>query len=89
MKLKALFVSFAAALFLLAAPIAWAGSVNINTATVEQLQDVKGIGPKTAEAIVAYRDEHGQFSSLDDLVHVAHIGEKTLAQIRDELTTGD
>lgn len=59
--------------------------VDINTATVEQLQAVNGIGKKTAAEIVAYREAHGLFKSVDALVHVKGIGEKKLEQIRDSI----
>ncbi len=65
-----------------------AGKLNVNTATVEQLQDVKGIGSKTAAAIVAYRKEHGAFGSLDELTGVKGIGEKRLEKLRGALTVG-
>ena len=70
--------------------IAQAGeAVNINTATAAQLQSVKGIGVKTAAAIVAYREAHGDFSSLDAITGVKGIGAKKLAKIRDAITLGD
>jgi competence protein ComEA len=56
--------------------------VNINTADVEELATIPGIGPKTAEAIVAYRNDNGQFKKVDDLIDVKGIGEKKLEQIR-------
>ncbi len=63
--------------------------IDINTAGVEQLQSVRGIGPKTAAAIVHYRSEHGLFEEVDDLEHVKGIGKKKLEAIKDELTVGD
>ena len=63
--------------------------VNVNTATVEQLETVKGIGPKTAAAIVSYRTEHGDFSSVDGLTAVKGIGDKKLQKIAGSLTVGD
>lgn len=73
----------------LAIGMAWAGeAVNINTASAEQLQKVHGIGAKTAELIVAYRNDHGPFQSIDELTHVKGIGKKTLEKIGAELTTG-
>ncbi|MDQ6988386.1 MAG: helix-hairpin-helix domain-containing protein [Mariprofundaceae bacterium] len=65
---------------------AFAGGININAATSEQLQEVKGIGPKTADAIVAYRDEYGKFANLESLTAVKGIGDKKLAKIQDSLT---
>jgi len=59
--------------------------VNINTASSEQLQSVKGIGEKTAAAIIAYRESHGAFKAVDDLVRVKGIGDKKLDYIDDAL----
>jgi len=61
-------------------------AIDVNMAGVEQLQEVKGIGPKTAAAIVAYREEHGNFKSVEALTGVKGIGEKKLKKIEDELT---
>ena len=60
--------------------------MNLNTADSETLQTVPGIGPVTAEAIVTYRQEHGPFLSLSDLVAVPGIGDSTLQQIQPYLT---
>ena len=69
--------------------VAQAGeAVNINTATAAQLEHVKGIGEKTAAAIVAYREAHGDFTSLDAITGVKGIGAKKLAKIRDAITLG-
>ena len=56
--------------------------VNINTATASQLEALPGVGPSTAEAIIAYRSEHGPFTSVDDLASVKGIGPSKLAQIK-------
>lgn len=56
--------------------------VNINRATVDELMELPGIGPKTARLIVAYRAERGGFRSLKDLKEVKGIGDKTLEQLR-------
>lgn len=61
------------------------GKVNINTADESLLQSVSGIGPSKASKIVAYREKNGKFKSVDDLVNVSGIGEKTLASIKDQL----
>ncbi len=73
---------------LVALPVQAGDKVNINTATAQEFQSVKGIGPKTADAIVAYRDKHGTFNSVDDLEEVKGIGKKSLIKFRDELTVG-
>ncbi|MDD3609274.1 MAG: helix-hairpin-helix domain-containing protein [Halothiobacillaceae bacterium] len=70
----------------LAPMLAWAAPVDVNTADAVALEQVKGIGPKKAEAIVKYRQEHGPFQSLDDLVKVPGIGDKSLEGLRDQLT---
>jgi len=87
MELKQLLAAFFLAIMMITTP-AFAGDhmVDINSATVEQLQDVKGIGDKTAMAIVAYRNEHGAYKDVDSLLHVKGIGEKKLAKIKDSLT---
>lgn len=61
------------------------GRIDLNTATSEELQTVKGIGPVTAERILAHRTAIGRFTSVDQLLDVKGIGAKTLAKIRDEV----
>lgn len=56
--------------------------IDINKADIEMLTQLPGIGPKTAEAIIAYRKDVGQFKSLEDLVEVKGIGPKKLEKIR-------
>ncbi|RKQ88967.1 helix-hairpin-helix domain-containing protein [Brockia lithotrophica] len=56
--------------------------VNLNTAGVEELMRLPGIGPTRAQDIVAYREEHGPFRSVDEVQNVAGIGPKTFAKIR-------
>ncbi len=58
------------------------GCVNINTATLEQLTALPGIGPVTAGKIIAHRSENGPFESTEDLLAVNGIGPKKLARIR-------
>jgi len=64
-------------------------AVNINTATPSELEKVHGIGPAKARAIVEYRQQHGAFKSVDDLVKVKGFGEATVNKLRDYLTVGD
>jgi len=59
-----------------------AQKVNINSATVEQLEALPHIGPKTAVRIVEYRKSHGRFNSVDELLVIKGIGEKRLQKIR-------
>lgn len=60
--------------------------ININTATIEQLDSLPGIGPSKAEAIITYRDENGKFNSTDDLEKVPGIGKKTLDSLSEYIT---
>lgn len=75
---------FAAALSPLC--VAAAGTVDLNSADAAALEGVKGIGPARAAAIVQYRDKHGPFASVDDLVKVPGIGDKSIVQLRDQLS---
>ena len=61
------------------------GMVNINTATLEELQTIKGIGKKKAEAILQYRKEHGAFRTKEDLLQVKGIGKKALEAIESQV----
>lgn len=60
--------------------------VNLNTATKEQLCQINGIGDKKADLILQYRQEHGQFTSLDELKEINGFGEKTVAKLKDSLS---
>lgn len=62
------------------------GIVNINLANQVELETLPGIGPSTALSIIAYRDEFGQFESVEELLNVSGIGEQTLADIKDYIT---
>ncbi len=68
------------------APGVAAGLVNINTAGATELEALPGIGEVLAATIVAYRDEHGPFVSVDQLEDVSGIGPSTLEEIRDLVT---
>ncbi len=56
--------------------------LNINTASAEELQTLPSIGPQTAQKIIKYREEHGDFTSVDALTGVKGIGEKTLEKLK-------
>ena len=62
-----------------------AEKININTAPIEQLVELKGVGEKTAQHIIEYREKK-KFETVDELIKVRGIGEKTLAKMRDQIT---
>lgn len=62
--------------------------ININTATAQELTALPGIGPVLAERIVAYRDTHGPYTQLTDLMKVDGIGTKRMEQLLDLITLG-
>ncbi|MCS5499150.1 ComEA family DNA-binding protein [Cnuibacter physcomitrellae] len=59
------------------------GPVDLNRATAAELDELPRIGPATAQRIIDYREEHGPFTSVDDLLEVPGIGDKTLDGLRD------
>ncbi|WP_244929178.1 helix-hairpin-helix domain-containing protein [Nocardioides sp. W7] len=60
--------------------------VNLNTATVTELELLPEVGPVTAQAIVTWRDEHGGFTAVQELLEIDGIGDKTLATITPHVT---
>lgn len=59
--------------------------VRMNYATQEEVETLSGIGPSKAQAIIQYREEHGLFNSVEDLLNISGIGEKTLEKIKDDI----
>jgi competence protein ComEA len=59
--------------------------INLNTATLEQLDTLDGVGPSTAQKILDYRTEHGGFTAIEELDQISGIGEKRLAALRERV----
>ncbi len=86
---KAIVLLVAISILTAFAPSIWAqdtDKININTATVEQITQLKGIGQSYAERVIKYRDENGTFKTPDDIMKVPGIGQKTFAQNKDRIT---
>lgn len=62
------------------------GKINLNKATEAELETLSGIGPAKATAIIEYREANGSFKTIEDLMLVSGIGEKTFEKIADQLT---
>jgi competence protein ComEA len=70
------------------APVPANDRINLNTAGVEELVTLPGIGRVYAERIVEYRTKNGPFKRVEDLLNVRGVGEKTFEKIKDRLTVG-
>ncbi|TKD70407.1 hypothetical protein FBF83_13195 [Pseudalkalibacillus hwajinpoensis] len=57
--------------------------ISINTADLNELQELPGIGPSKAEAIIQYREENGAFKAIEELQNISGIGEKTFEKLKD------
>ena len=62
------------------------GKININTASVDELKNLTGIGDKKAKDIISYREKNGKFNSIEDIMKVNGIGESAFAQIKEDIT---
>jgi competence protein ComEA len=69
-----------------AAEASASGPLNLNTATVSQLEALPGIGRSTAERILEYRDKSGGFKKIEDLMNVRGIGEKSFLKLKPLIT---
>ena len=75
-----------AAVFMLAGSLAFAGPVNVNTADAQTISDeLNGVGLTRAQAIVEYREKNGPFRTVEELLKVKGIGERTLELNRDNI----
>jgi competence protein ComEA len=63
-----------------------ASPVNLNTATAEQLATIPGVGVKTAERIIEYRQKNGGFKKVEDLMNVSGVGEKSFLKMKPLIT---
>jgi competence protein ComEA len=68
--------------------VAAATTVNINTASAAELESLPGVGARTAQRIVEYRQKNGSFKKVEELMNVQGIGEKSFLKIKDRLTVG-
>jgi len=57
-------------------------AVNLNTATIDQLEELPGVGPATAQRILDYRQKNGSFKKVEDLMNVKGIGEKSFLKLK-------
>ena len=81
--MKIVLIAFIALLTLSFSAIA---AVNINTATKEELETLKGVGPSKSQAIIDYRKKNGAFKSADDLNNVPGFGDKTTAKLKSSIS---
>jgi competence ComEA-like helix-hairpin-helix protein len=63
-------------------------NININTATQEELAQLKGIGANLAQRVIEYRDQHGPFEKIEDILKVKGLGEKFLEENNDRISVG-
>ncbi len=76
------------AVAIVAEPASGVARININTASAIELEALPGVGEVTAGRIVAFREEHGPYRSIDDLIHVTGISTRTIEGLRDLATVG-
>ncbi len=69
-------------------PVFAADAIDINTADKATLMEIKGVGEKRADAIIAWREQNGPFKSVDELASVSGIGQSIVDDNRDLLTVG-
>lgn len=89
MNFKMILMAMITAFLMLSGSAYASDKIDLNTASAAQLEELHGVGAKTAAAIVAYREAHGSFKSVDDLKHVKGIGEKKLSKLEDDIKVSD
>ena len=89
MNFKMILMAMMTAFLMLSGSAYASDKIDLNKASAAQLQELHGIGAKTAAAIVAYREAHGAFKSVDDLTRVKGIGEKKLSKLEDDIQVSD
>jgi competence protein ComEA len=67
-------------------PVTTAAMINLNTASVTQLETLPGVGKATAERIVEYREKNGAFKKIEDLMNVRGVGEKSFLKLKPLIT---
>ena len=72
-----------------AATVASTGTVNLNSATAAQIASLPGIGAKTADLVVQYRQKNGPFKKIEEIMNVKGIGEKSFLKLKPLITVGD
>jgi competence protein ComEA len=82
--MKKLLVVFALAF----ASVSAQAAVDLNTATQAELENINGIGPKKAQAIIDFRKKNGSFKSVDDLDKVPGFGKKTVDEVKKDIVVG-
>ena len=70
-------------------PVVSTAVVNLNTASAMQIAELPGIGVKTAELIVQYREKNGPFKKIEELMNVRGVGEKNFHKLKDQVSVGN
>ena len=84
-RVLAMLVLLAVVALPLSAVASGSAAININSATKIELQNIKGVGPKMAEKIVKFREQHGDFKQISELCQVQGIGEKSLERMATQI----